>query len=224
MEEYHHKLFFLLSIIVVICIIQVYKTYKEYFTSSTNNIVLIGDSIFDNSKYVGNDESVEYYLSTETSIPSTVLAKDEAKMSDTLVQFNSIPTNLNNPNTTLFISMGANNILNLYSNDSTDDLAKFNLIWANYQVYINNFKQRSKCRIILTNIYYVTDPLYSKYIHLTEKWNSNLKTYAKEQNLQILDISKVLVDSSDFTNGIEPSATGGYKLVEELLTMVPNSQ
>ena len=219
MHPYQNHILLLL-IILVICSIQVYKFIQEGFNNQISNIVILGDSIYDNEPYVPEEKSVKTYLSKKSLVPIEFLARDNSTMTDTMIQFKHIPKNLNTTSTILVVSMGGNNILNAYQNDDTTDLARFNLIWVLYKEHIRYMKEKSKYTIILTNLYYVTDPLYRKYIPLTKEWNKRIQTFSKQEHLSVFDCSTVLTKSTDFTNGIEPSITGGEKLANSLLAFI----
>jgi len=47
-----------------------------------------------------------------------------------------------------------------------------------------------------------------------------LYNYANENSLPVIKISSILKDDSDFTLDIEPSDTGGEKIVNEILTCI----
>jgi len=221
MHKYYYHLG-LIGIIVFICAVQLFHIIKEGYKNQISNMVLIGDSIFDNQPYVPEDKSVKAYLTEKTKIPNLMLAKDEATCSDTMIQYKHIPEEFNTPNTALFISMGANDILNSYENDSVQDDGKFNLIWNSYKNNILHIKDTTTSKIVLTNVYYVTDPLYSKYLPMTRTWNKKIQVFAKQENINVLDLSKSLTKSRDFTNGIEPSVIGGELLVNSLLSTISN--
>ena len=80
------------------------------------NIVLLGDSILNNSVYTLPKSSVPSLISQqlEKSPEKTLynLAKDGATINDCVNQLDAFPFELNNNETSVFISVGGNDILN----------------------------------------------------------------------------------------------------------------
>ena len=72
-------------------------------------------------------------------------------------------------------------------------------------------------KIILLDIYYPTNIKVAQYKPIIEEWNKLISDFASMNNLQIINISEILTDSSDFTLNIEPSDTGGEKIVNNIL-------
>ena len=89
----------------------------------------------------------------------------------------------------------------------------FDMIWNLYKSTILNLNRNTQCNVILTDIYYITDSTYAKYIPIIKKWNNNLYQFANKHNFNVFKISKILTKPQDFTNGIEPSVIGGTKMV-----------
>ena len=100
----------LLSIVIFFCIMQVKKTVENM--EDNNYVVVLGDSIFQNKKYVKPKNSVEYRL--KNKINSMVLAQDDSMIKDISNQYERLPKKLDNLNTYLFISVGGNELLEIY--------------------------------------------------------------------------------------------------------------
>ena len=115
------------------------------------------------------------------------------------------------------VSIGGNDLLNVYENNDTNDTNLFDMIWNLYKSTILNLSRITQCNIILTDIYYITDSNYARYIPIIEKWNANLYTFANNHNFKVFKISKLLTKPEDFTNGIEPSIIGGTKMVNSFI-------
>jgi hypothetical protein len=59
---------------------------------------------------------------------------------------------------------------------------------------------------------------YKQYHSIINDWNKMVYEYAGKNGLSVLKVSGVLTKSDDFSFGIEPSATGGRKLVDAILS------
>jgi hypothetical protein len=70
---------------------------------------------------------------------------------------------------------------------------------------------------VIVDIYYPTSNKFAQYKPILEKWNELITTYARENSLGLLQISKTVTGSEDFTLGIEPSEKGGAKIAEQIL-------
>ena len=74
-----HKVFYLPILIAIILYFYFYNViFIEGMNSAISSIVLLGDSIFQNSNYVPKDKSIEYLLKERLPIQSMVLAQDNA--------------------------------------------------------------------------------------------------------------------------------------------------
>jgi hypothetical protein len=209
-------LYLSISIILLYFAYELYQ-HREGIQNKITHIVLLGDSIFQNKKYVPKSKSVEYLLKEKLSIPSLVLAQDNAIIYDIPNQYNSMPIDLNAKSTNLYISIGGNDLLNLYEHNNTKNTNLFNIVWELYKKTILMLIDSTQCNIILTDIYFITDPNYKRYIPIIKKWNSNLYQFANQHKLKVFKISKILTQPKDFTNSIEPSVIGGNKMVNSFI-------
>ena len=183
--------------IILVCILQI-KIVKQTNIlkeglQDKNFVILIGDSIFQNEGYVKDENTIEYKLKNKMN--SLVLAKDDSRIEDIMTQYNEIPEDLNEPNTYLFISIGGNDLLNHYviNQYDSEDLSKFNIVWEKYVREINKIINKTKCTVVLTDLYYVYENSYHKYYNIIDAWNNNLERFCKKKkyfNLQNKRISK----------------------------------
>lgn len=184
-------------------------------------IVLLGDSILKNNYYVGDDKSVEYLLKKEDDVKIINLAVNDSKICDIYSQVNKIPINVNNSKTSIFISVGGNDILDRYverNNSNLKDFSFLNTFIGSYKNLIKTIKNKmDKCRVIILDVYYPTSAPYLPYKEIIKEWNKKVYDYAKEKKLDILKISDIVTNRNDFTFDIEPSEKGGEKIVEAIL-------
>jgi hypothetical protein len=117
--HYVSFIIFVLSIIIIISCAY-FKGIKEGLTNN-DNILLIGDSVLNNSKYVSADNSVYDNLKTKTSNVFNY-SKDAATINDCYEQLDKIPLELDKPNAHVFISAGGNNILNARNKMTSENI------------------------------------------------------------------------------------------------------
>ena len=106
----YYLLVILISIFIIVCCAYS-KSIKETFTTNNTTIILMGDSVLNNSKYVSAKKSVFDILQTKTKNVFNY-AKDGATIDDLYQQLDKIPLELNTDKTNIFISAGGNDILN----------------------------------------------------------------------------------------------------------------
>lgn len=210
----------------IILAVSYYNTYTntsiETFNSSKQIIVLLGDSILKNNAYTSNGKSVQELLEERTKGKSYCFAMDDSKINNLYSQISKIPNDLNSPYTTIFVSGGGNDILSKYVERHT---AKDNELEIIFNAYVHLLQalhtKMNKTRIILLDIYYPFDSKYKKYHHLINEWNKMLYEYAAnpKNNIDgVLRISSIIRKSDDFSEGIEPSNSGGEKIVDAILS------
>ena len=205
----------LLGIVIFFCTLQIRKTVENM--EDHNYVVLLGDSIFQNKKYVKPKNSVEYRL--KNKINSMVLAQDNSMIKDISVQYEDLPKKLDNSNTYLFISVGGNDLLEIYKygNMEVDNHEPLDFIFELYKKEVNKLRKKTNCTMILTDLYYITDPEYKKFYPIIKKWNKNLYSFSKEKNIEVYKISNLVKTPSHFTNSIEPSSIGSRIIVDNII-------
>jgi len=195
--------------------------YIEPFNSDKQSFLLLGDSILKNDAYVSDGKSVEEMLIERTNGKTTCLAIDHSKIVDIYSQVDKIPEELNSTSTTVFLSAGGNDILTHYvdqGNDSTDT-SILGTMFAAYNNLIKSIQKRlPNANIVLLDIYYPENMTYKQYHSIINDWNKMVYEYAGKNGFSVLKISGILTKPDDFSFGIEPSATGGRKLVDAILS------
>lgn len=187
---------------------------KEGFSNKTENILLVGDSILNNNKYVSKTSSIEYLLKQKAGNVNVVTyAKDGATINDVYPQIDSIKES---ENSVIFVSAGGNDILSSSSPD-----IDVNSLFQSYKKMIDSLKIRmDKSKIVLLDIYYPKDETMMKYKSVLEKWNELIDDYANTQGYEVIKTSKLLTGSTDFVNCVEPSETGGSKIVSQIISKI----
>ena len=221
---------FLFKIIILVCLILSVSYYNTYMSSYSSNIepfksskqfVLLGDSILNNENYVGNGKSVTELFMERTDNKIICLAEDDSKIMDVYNQLDKIPANTDTYRTTIFLSIGGNDILfHLVEqkNDKTET-GVLDELFSKYKKLVEQIKTEfPESQIVVLDIYYPNNATYSKYHQVIQEWNQMLYDYASKNSIRLVKISSYLTQPEDFTHGIEPSAIGGDKLVSALLS------
>lgn len=227
MSHFYIYIFLLVFIILGVSLFKHYWAYKETFQSSTDAIVLLGDSILKNDSYVKNGKSITQILLEKTGDKTYCYAQNDATISSAYSQIGQIPLELNIPSTTLFLSIGGNDILQKYvessNKTSADDFSVLNPIFAAYKNLVKAIQARMNLtRIVLVDLYYPNNSKFTPLRPMIAEWNRMLNEYASENNgiIRILKISSVVTASEDFTLEIEPSEKGGEKIASSILANV----
>ncbi len=223
---------YIFILIFIILAVSFYTQYKyesmnmESFLNSNknsnkNNIVLLGDSILKNNSYVKNGQSIEDILREKKGDNLYCLALNNSTVVDVYSQIDSIPIELNNENTTVFLSSGGNDILSQYVDKHDSDVSDSNVLNVIFIAYKNMVKsllvKMNKVKIVLIDIYYPTSNQFSQYKPIVQEWNKMLEKYAREKSYGLIQISKSVTASDDFTLSIEPSEKGGEKIARSIL-------
>jgi hypothetical protein len=223
----HFYLYILLLCFIIIAVSTFTHYYKYYILREKfgNNkvdktYILLGDSIIKNNSYVKNGKGIDDILSEKTDGNTHCYAKDDSTIVDIYSQLDLIPSELNKKTTTIFLSVGGNDILNNYG-DKEVSIKDIKVLDPIFNAYKNLFKsiqtKMNESKIILIDIYYPTNIKLAQYKPILEEWNKLIADFASTNNLQVINISNILTDSTDFTLNIEPSETGGEKIVDNIL-------
>lgn len=181
-------------------------------------VVLIGDSMLNNSAYVEGNQSVPDLLS-KNLVGNTVynFAKDGATINDCYAQLDKISTELNNSSTSIIVSCGGNNILSSRSLKTTD----MNNLFNQYSKLLKSIKTRvPNASVYVLNLYTPTNSHYVSYHEAIDQWNQLLEDNKSSLQYKIINTSSLLVTDEDFTYNIEPSEKGGRKIVEAILNNI----
>lgn len=202
--------------IIVICIIIIvscacFKSVREGLTNS-NNIVLIGDSVLNNSKYVPEGKSVVDILKSKTGNVYN-FAKDGAMINDLYSQLEQIPVELNKEETYVFISVGGNDIL---KKAATRDISQ---LFNSYMDFISALRARlGSVKINILNLYLPANPRYKPYKKSIDEWNELIKENSTKMGemYNVVDINVLLTKAEDFVYDIEPSELGSKKIANAI--------
>jgi hypothetical protein len=223
MEYFYLYIFILLCFIIIVSYWTTINSNIEPFNSNKQTFVLLGDSILKNDAYVSDGKSIDFLLSERTDGKTIALAVDHSKIVDVYDQISNIPDNVNNNLTTVFLSAGGNDILSHYVDNNNDakSTAVLKPMFSAYKKLVKSIQNKiPNAKITLLDIYYPDNLTYKQYHSIISEWNNLIYEYAKNNKngiIEVLKISSILTKPEDFTFGIEPSAAGSLKLVNEIM-------
>lgn len=204
------SLFIMLVSIIIIFTCAFFKSIKEGLTNN-NNIVLIGDSILNNSNYVPESTSVVDILKTKT--PKVFnFAKDGATILDCYSQLDKIPSELNKTETYIFVSAGGNDILN---KRQTLDSKEISNLFNKYMEFVKALRAKlPSAKINILNLYLPTNPRYQSYKPSIDQWNQLIKEYSNKvgEMYNVINLDTLLRSPDDFVYDIEPSDSASQKI------------
>ena len=221
MKYFYLYMFFLSILIMLMSFFNAYYS-REGFNNNNRNIILLGDSILKNNAYVNNGKSIDTLI-IERNESSLCFAEDHATIADIFTQVNKLPIKLNTPNTYIFLSAGGNNILSHYVDQNQDitDTSILKPMFGAYKSLVKSIQNRlPQGKIILLDIYYPDNLTYKQFHSIIKEWNSMIYDFAdnpKNNIYAVIKISNYLTQNEDFSFGIEPSSSGGKKIVDLIL-------
>jgi hypothetical protein len=184
-------------------------------------LVLLGDSIFDNARYVAHGQSVTHHLDAElgTSAKVTLLACDGNRTADTRDSIAAIPRTA----THIIISSGGNDALS--ASPTLDDKARtVREALAKLAAIIDPFADTY--RLLLRDVAVLERPVAvcTIYDHIPglkpeerlalSLYNDAIARAAGEFGATVIELRDIFTESSDYSSvsPIEPSSEGGRKL------------
>jgi lysophospholipase L1-like esterase len=200
--------------VIIIFSCAYFKSKKEGLTNN-NNIVLIGDSVLNNSNYVPQGASVVDVLKTKTSNVFN-FSKDGATINDLYSQLDKIPQELNKSETYVFISGGGNDILNKRGQLDSSEIRR---LFDTYMDFIKALREKlGSVKINILNLYLPVNPRYQSYKESIDHWNKLIKEYSNKigEMYNVVDMSTLLTTPEDFIYDIEPSELGSKKVANAI--------
>jgi GDSL-like Lipase/Acylhydrolase family len=195
-----------------------------------NNVVLLGDSIFDNKSYVGSGPDVIAQLKGDLppGWTATLAARDGSTSADIGGQLKAMPGNA----THLVVSAGGNDALQEKAlieesarsvAEVLDKLAKIKTAFAkSYAAMLDGVLARKLPTAVCT-IYEARypDPTTRKIAAVgLSVFNDVITRAAFTRGLPVIDLRLIIDADSDYANDIEPSVTGGAKIAKIIATLV----
>ena len=176
-------------------------------------IYCVGDSMLNNARYVGADESVLDYLQLlgSESCNYVMLAKDGARLSDAFQQMDNLDLAVSEP--CIVLSVGGNDML-LGENDIETLFQRFldlvKSIHVKFNKPLHGDNTNSKTQLFVLNLYYpAAKPRFHDRIR---QWNAWLDEHAGAADYTVIRTDSVMTEADDICYKIEPSAQGGKKI------------
>ena len=192
---------------------------------NTPHLVLLGDSIFDNARYVPGGppviEQVREVLKPDWL--ATLVARDGDVVADLARQMSLIPANA----THLVVSIGGNDALSSEAvlSAPADPLsrrwgtlprcaASFSMLTATCLVQLLHFRLRTAVCTIYDAVPGLTPELQTA----LAIFNDTITREATAAAVPVIDLRQVCVAPSDFSaiSPIEPSVAGGWKIAQAI--------
>jgi len=196
------------------------------------HIVLLGDSIFDNKAYVGNEPDVVSHL--RMMIPqvwqATLNAVDGNMVEDVSRQLLKIPQD----STHLFISVGGNNaimnadILSLQASSAAEVFDALSNRVSDFEFHYRQMLKTVLSRNLPTavcTIYYPNFPdsfMQKIAVAALSSFNDVIIRQAVLAKIPTLDLRLICNETNDYANEIEPSGKGGKKIAAKILEVAEN--
>ena len=195
------------------------------------HVVLLGDSIFDNARYVQSGEP-DVVQQVQERLPvgskATLSAVDGSQTGDVHRQLRQLPASA----THLVLSCGGNDainhsdILNAPAASTAETLSKLARIGdefeRNYRRMLSDVLAR-KLPTVLCTIYYPRFPdtaLQRIAVTALSVFNDCIIRQAFAVGVPLIDLRLICTEEADYANPIEPSARGGEKIAAAITRAV----
>tara|TARA_R110002096_G_scaffold60508_4_gene150849 strand:- start:4975 stop:5688 length:714 start_codon:yes stop_codon:yes gene_type:complete len=193
------------------------------------HVALVGDSIFDNGRYVPGKPSVIEQLRQELGNDgrATLLANDGDVTADVVGQLPELPAAVSH----IVISVGGNDalghtdLLDMKLNNSAELLSALAKVHQQfrrgYAQMLASVQKHNKLTAVCT-IYNSNFPQPQKAladVALTV-FNDAILLCASEAGVPVIDLRRIFVKPGDYANPIEPSDLGGKKMVQAIARLI----
>lgn len=195
-----------------------------------SHIVLLGDSIFDNASYVGENPDVIAQL--RRKLPdnwnATLNAVDGDKVDDVYSQLEGLPKDA----THLVLSVGGNNALSCVGilNETVASSAQVFLRLADLSEQFEYQYEKLLYKVLSlrlpTTICTIYNPNYPDRMYqrigvaALTIFNDIIIRQAFQNGIPLIDLRLTCNEAADYANPIEPSAVGGDKIVNAIVNAV----
>ena len=212
--KYYKKMLLVTICIIILFSCAYFKTIREGLTNN-NTIILLGDSILNNSNYVSEGKSVYDILKTKTNNVYN-FSKDGATINDLYRQLDKIPLDFNKSETYVFISAGGNDILNKKGQLNAIEIKT---LFDSYMNFIKSLRAKlGSVNINILNLYLPSNPRYQSYESSIKTWNQFIQDYSNKigEMYNVIDLHSLLTSTQDFVYDIEPSESASVKIANAI--------
>jgi hypothetical protein len=218
------------SVVVATAVVALTTRSVDAQDQAMGNVVLLGDSVFDNGAYVkgGPDVVAQLRQKLSTGWTAHLLAVDGSVMADVLRQIERLPSGA----THLIISMGGNDalqesaILNEPSQSVAESLLKLSDIHERFCSEYGDTLDAILRRQLPTAVCTIYDVRYPDHTQrqiakmALSVINDCIIREAVARGVPIIDLRLVCDDDADFANAIEPSERGGEKIAAAIVSVL----
>ncbi|WP_414620054.1 SGNH/GDSL hydrolase family protein [Calothrix sp. CCY 0018] len=194
------------------------------------HIVLLGDSIFDNATYVGEDPDVitQLRMKVPENWNASLKAIDGNKVDDVYAQLEQLPKDT----THLVLSIGGNDalccigILNEKVASSAEVFIKLANLREDFEQQYQKLLQSILSLKLPTALCTIYNPNYpeSTYqrigVTALTIFNDVIIRQAFQNGIPLIDLRLTCNEATDYANPIEPSCAGGEKIVNAIVNAV----
>ena len=190
-------------------------------TKRNHHVVLLGDSIFDNQRYVRSDEP-DVVTQLQSLLPegstASLFAVDGAVTYDVAKQLRKLPSDA----THLVVSVGGNDALqytNIGDTNMVQRLAEIKSMFRKqYHFMLDAVLDRDLPTAICTIYGGNFAETYMRQLAEigTSVFNDVITYEASARKLSLIDLRVIFTKDEDYANPIEPSAIGGEKLARAI--------
>ncbi len=195
------------------------------------HVVLLGDSIFDNQRYIPFDDP-DVVRQLRAQFPAdwraTLLAVDGSVTDSVSRQLANLPEDA----THLVVSVGGNDalghlaVLDGAATTVAQALARLSAIQDQFEQSYRRMLEAVLARDLPTAVCTIyngafPDPVYQRVATLgVAIWDDAILRIATEYGLPILELRLICADQTDYANPIEPSTAGGAKLATAIASLL----
>jgi hypothetical protein len=198
-----------------------------------NNVVLLGDSIFDNHAYVHAGPAVIDHVrrGLPTGWQATLLARDGAMTPGVVNQLDQVPSNASQ----LVVSAGGNDALEHASMVLYEAAGSFSEVMSRLANIQKEFRQTYREMIeavaalhkptLVCTTYDSIPGLEASMIGALSLFNDAILREAIRAALPVIDLRHICTETTDYAGiwPIEPSVTGGAKIARAIVSAVTTS-
>jgi len=196
------------------------------------DIVLLGDSVFDNQAYVGGEPDVVAHL--RQMLPTDWRATLKAVDGSMAANVNGQLSNISAETTHLVISVGGNDalmnadVLQMKAGSAAEVLEILANRASDFEFqYREMLRHVLRCALptVVSTVYYphFPDSLIQKIaVTALSVFNDAIIRQAILAGLPLLDLRLICNEPDDYANEIEPSGKGGKKIAAKILEVVRN--
>ena len=199
-----------------------------------HHLVLLGDSIFDNSPYVngGKDTIANLREQMPADWAATLLAVDGSVADGVIAQIGRMPSDA----THVFVSVGGNdalgemNILQMRASSAAEVFNQMANVAARFEARYKRMLDAVRALALPTavcTIYYPRfpeAPMQKLAVAALASFNDVIIRQAFLAGVPLIDLRYVCSEDADYANPIEPSVQGGAKIARSIIDVASDNK